>query len=358
VYSVRSVATRGVFILGFLGVVVGASLTLYAWRAPAIRSTAHFALLSRESLLLANNLLLIVACASVLLGTLYPLALEGLGGGKISVGPPYFNTVFVPPMLLLALLLGLGPLVSWRRGDRAQLLRRMRWLAAGGVVAAGLAAVLALGGAGLGVLIALFMAGWITASVVYNLFLRSAPGRRLASLANVPLGVWAMNLAHLGMAVFIAGVAVVSVYGEEHTIGLAPGESDDIAGYHFEFTSLKPVQGPNYEAMRGEFRIFRSGEHIGTVYPEKRRYEVQQSAMTEAGIQGNFSRDLFVALGEPLSNGAWSVRIQYKPMIRWIWLGALMMALGGLLAASDRRYRISARRSLARQANIEQGATP
>ncbi|MES1943962.1 cytochrome c-type biogenesis protein CcmF [Salinisphaera sp. PC39] len=352
--SVHSFATdpaRGVFILGFMAVVVGSSLMLYAWRAPTMRSTGTFSLLSRESLLLANNVLLVVACASVLLGTLYPLVLEALGLGKISVGPPYFNTVFVPPMLVLAGLIGLGPLARWRHMPARELARRVRTAFVVALAVAGAAVVLLTDGATLGLGVAIFMAAWIAATACQNLYGRIRTRRGLSGLRAIPQGFYAMNLAHVGMAVFIVGAAAVSIHGEEHTFGLAPGESATVAGYRFTFQDMRAVEGANYTAMRGYFTVSRDGRAVADLFPEKRRYAVRNSAMTEAAIDGGAFRDLFVALGEPLGDGAWSVRIQYKPMIRWIWAGALMMALGGLLAASDRRYRAAARATRARRSD-------
>ncbi|MDT0618802.1 heme lyase CcmF/NrfE family subunit [Salinisphaera sp. P385] len=345
VHSFASDPARGVFILGFLSVTVVGSLTLYAWRAPAIRNVGTFALLSRETLLMANNVLLMVACASVLIGTLYPLAMEALGLGRISVGPPYFNAVFVPLMLVLAGLIGLGPLTSWRRMTPTNLAHRIRWALLVSLTATGVLIAVYWNGTTLGMAVGMFMACWIITTVAVNIRSRLQLRGGLRGLAAISPSVYAMNLAHLGMAVFIIGAGAVETYGIERTVRLGPGDSATVAGYRFTFQDVRDVQGPNYTGTQGYFTVTQGGGPVADLLPEKRNYPVRRSSMTEPAIDAGLFRDLFVALGEPLDEGAWSVRLQYKPMIRWIWGGALMMALAGLLAVADRRYRVRIKQS-------------
>jgi len=362
--SVHAFATdpaRGVFILIFLCVVIGGSLSLYAWRGPGIRGGGQFTLVSRESALLLNNVLLVVAAATVLLGTLYPLALDALELGKISVGPPYFDTVFVPLMLPLVFLLGFGPLLRWKTASLGETAKRM-WPHFTAAVVVGLLVLIATVGlptvmVSVGVVLAL----WVTFGVFENLRARIANKNNLwTGLASVPLAFWGMTVAHLGVAVFIVGVTLVSAYGVEKDIRLAPGETHELGGYTFRFMGTRKVQGPNYLADQGLIVVTRaSGGKPLELAPQKRIYRVQQNPMTEAAIDPGITRDLYVALGEPVADGAWSVRLYYKPFVRWIWIGALIMGIGGLLAASDRRYRITARKRAAALAQGEMaGARP
>ena len=334
--SVHAFATdpaRGVFVLAFLGLVVGTALALYAWRAGQIAGGDHFALCSRETLLLANNVLLTTAAATVLLGTLYPLLMEGLGLGQISVGRPYFDRIFVPLMVPLALLLGAGMLARWKRDTPVRIARLLAVALAAALAGALTAAVLANSiaaalGAGLAI--------WIVCSTVRTLAQRV---RRPRDLLRLPRGWAGMSLAHLGFAVSLAGICFVSVLEAERIERLAPGDSVTVAGYEFRFKGVRDVTGPNYRALRGEIDVFRNGQRMAQLTPEKRTYLSQNQPMTEAAIDPGFTRDLYVALGEPLGDGAWSVRLHYKPFVRWIWFGAVLMALGGICAASDRRYR-------------------
>jgi len=339
---------RGLFILGFLGAVVGSSLLLYAWRAPSIRSIGSFELNSRETLLLINNVLLLAACAAVLLGTLYPLAMDALGIGKISVGPPYFNTVFAPLMLPLALLIGLGPLTSWKRSDGRRLWERLRGVVALALFIALVVLVLWIGIShwllGLTVFLALWIAGCVGVAIWSRLRLH---GGWRSGWTALPRGFYGMHLAHLGVAVFMLGVGVTSTFDVQRDVRLAPGESVQIAGYDFRFEGLRQVEGPNYNATEADIRVFRDDREVALMHPQKRVYRVRRQAMSQVAIDPGFTRDILVALGEPLDASAWSVRIHYKPMVRWIWLGAAIMALGGLLALSDRRYRRSVRESAA-----------
>ncbi|WP_126454782.1 heme lyase CcmF/NrfE family subunit [Sulfuriflexus mobilis] len=348
--SVHAFATdpkRGVFILLFLGVVVGGSLALYAWRAPQIRSTAHFELVSRETGLLLNNVLLVVVAASILLGTLYPLVIDALGIGKISVGPPYFNSVFVPLTIPLALLVGVGALARWKQDSLKSLLWRLRYVFGASLIIGVLFPLLFMSHVLWQAMLGMVLAAWVSLSTLYGLVDRVAnkphPWRALRS---VPRGFYGMSLAHLGIAVFTVGVTLTSLYSDEQDVRLAPGEGYELGGYRFQFDGVKRVNGPNYLANEGQLSVTRNGEQVAVLTPQKRFYGTSTNPMTEAAIDAGLTRDLFVALGEPLGKeGAWSVRLYHKPYIRWIWLGAVFMSLGGLLAATDRRYRLAARRS-------------
>ncbi len=353
--SVHAFATdpkRGIFILCFLAVVIGGSLTLYAWRANRVAPGGRFELLSRESMLLANSVLLLVACGAVMLGTLYPLFLDALGLGKISVGPPYFESVFMPLMAPAILLAGVGPLVAWRKGDAAQLMRRLRWVAIVALVGA-LFVPLAFGRWAALTSAGLLLGFWILAGTLAAMIVRY---RSKTSLTRAFLG---MLFAHAGVGVFVIGITLVKSYETERDLRMAPGDTTTLGGYSFRFEGVREVPGPNYAAARGTVTVTRDGETIARLAPEKRIYRVQQNPMTEAAINGGISRDIYVSLGESVGDGAWTVRVHIKPFIRWIWFGCLMMAFGGLLAASDRRYRAARRRedATAPDATLVRGST-
>ena len=338
--SVHAFATdpqRGVFILAFLGVVVGGALTLYAARAGRIRDGGAFEYLSRETLLLVNNVLLVVVAAAITLGTLFPLAYQALGWGTLSIGPPWFNLMFVPFMLLLALLAGIGPHTRWRSDALGPLARRLR-PALVATLLLGLLMLFLLSARTLGVGLALVIAAWVAAATLLNLWRRLRAGSRLA-LHRLPRGFLGMTLAHLGVAAFIVGATLTSAVSIERDLRLAPGESHDLAGYRFELLDVHEIPGPNYDARRALIDVRRNGERVALLAPEKRIYRSGGQTMTEAAVDAGATRDLFVALGEPLGGGAWAMRIHHKPFIRWIWGGAALMALGGLLAITDRRYR-------------------
>jgi cytochrome c-type biogenesis protein CcmF len=350
--SVHAFATdprRGLFILAFLVIVIGASLLLYAWRAPSVGLGQRFALFSKESMLLVNNMLLVVACGAVLLGTLYPLFLDALGLGKISVGPPYFDTVFTLMMAPLLLLMGVGPLMRWKQDEPGPLARRLRWALVGAIVAA-LTAGWAMGRISPATTGGLFLAFWIVAAILVDLAERLRPrhgmgGTVIGRARLLPRAMVGMMVAHLGVAMFAFGVAMVKTYETERDVKMGPDASTEIAGYHFRMLSLRDVQGPNYTAARGEIEVSRGNKVIATLSPEKRIYRVQSNPMTEADVDSNLLRDLYVSMGEQLPNGDWIVRVQHKPFIAFIWVGCLVMMLGGGLAASDRRYRARSTRS-------------
>ncbi len=340
VHAFASDPARGVFILIFLCVVVGSSLLIYSWRASQIRSHVHFDLLSRETGLLLNNVFLVVSAASILLGTLYPLIVDALGMGKISVGPPYFNSVFIPLMAPLAILLGIGPLLRWKRDTFSRILPKVWLIALISLVVGLLFPMLVMDFYDIAAAFGMVLAVWVLGMTLKSL-LDQSRGR---SLATVSRSFWGMALGHIGIAVFIVGITLTSIYSTEKDLQVTPGESYQLAGFNFTFEGVKEIAGKNYRASNGKLTVSKDGRHIATMEPEKRVYLVQKMPMTEAAIDAGLFRDLFVALGEPLGNkGAWSVRIYHKPFIRWIWLGALIMALGGLVSATDPRYRKLAR---------------
>ena len=345
VHAFATDPTRGVFILFFLVVVIGGSLALYAWRAPSIRSSTTFELFSRETALLVNNVILVVVAASVLLGTLYPLLLDALGVGKISVGPPYFESVFVPLTIPLALLMGIGALMRWKKERPERLIKALSLLFVISIVFGSLLPLL-FSRYEFGAALGLMLATWITLTTLQGVRLRLVnKGYSLKSFMSVSRSFYGMSLAHIGVAVFIVGITLTSIYSEEKDVRMIPGEQFVLNGYNFEFKGVKPVPGPNYLAQKGHLTVSKDNQLVATMYPEKRVYRVQRSPMTEAAIDAGISRDLFIALGEPRGeDGAWSVRLYVKPFIRWIWLGTIIMALGGLLAASDRRYRLAAKK--------------
>ncbi|HZR68703.1 MAG TPA: heme lyase CcmF/NrfE family subunit [Burkholderiales bacterium] len=348
--SVHAFATdpaRGIFILALLVVVIGGSLLLYVWRAPKIGLGGGFETVSRESFLLLNNVMLAAAAGSVLLGTLYPLALDAMGLGKISVGPPYFETVFVPLMAPALFLMGIGPLARWKKAELPELAKRLRWAFGASVVAA-LLLPLALGRWSALVALGLALAAWIAATSVLQLWQRTAHAAGTqaawARLKSTPRAHYGMLLAHLGVAVFVVGVTLVKGYESEQDVRMEPGDTATVGGYLFRFDGARETQGPNYIAARAAIRVERDGQPVTTLYPEKRLYTVQNMPMTEAAIHPGLTRDLYVSLGDQVGATGWIVRAQVKPFVDWIWSGCLLMALGGLIAASDRRYRLAARK--------------
>jgi len=349
--SVHAFATdpkRGIFILGFLVIVIGLSLTLFAWRAPKVGLGGRFALISRESLLLVNNVLLTVACGSVMLGTLYPLFLDALGLGKISVGPPYFDSVFMPLMAPVIVLMAVGPYARWKDADPAEIARQLRVPFVAALVAAMLVPVV-MGGWSALASFGFLMAFWLAFSCINHVVLRirasSVEGSVFARLRSLPLAYWGMQLAHCGIAVFVIGVTMVKTYESSKDVKMQAGSSTEIGGYTFTFMQIGEIKGPNYIAARAVVAVSRDGVPVKTMFPEKRIYTVQQMPMTEAAIDYGLTRDLYVALGEAIDDTTWIVRVHHKPFVNWIWLGCLLMAFGGGLAAADRRYRVGAKRA-------------
>ena len=336
--SVHAFATdpaRGVFILIFLCLVVGGSLALYAWRSETVSSTGSFKWFSRETALLLNNVILVTLAVAVFVGTLYPLVLDAFGLGKISVGRPYFDNMFALISAPLLLLMGFGPFMRWKSDDPTRVRKSLSVvfavsLALGMVLPFMIDGALKVG-AGLGLAAAL----WIGITTLQSYI------KRFRSASKIPLAFTGMTMAHLGVAMFVAGVTMVMTYEQEKDLRMEPGSVYEMAGYEFKFLGTHKVQGPNYTADEGRIEVWRDGELIKELNPQKRVYNDQNNPMTESSIQINLMRDLYSALGEPLGGGAWSMRLYHKPMIRWIWLGSLFMTIGGVLAVSDKRYRRS-----------------
>jgi len=345
--SVHAFATdpkRGVFILAFLAIVVGGSLALFAMRAPKVGLGGRIGLVSREAALLGNNVLLMAAMSSVLLGTLYPLFLDALGLGKISVGPPYFDSVFAPLMTPVVFLMGVGPLARWKEASLPELAVRLRWAAAVSLVSA-VAVPLIAGEWSALKSFGYLLAFWIFTSSAVSVWDRVGRGAGgvWARLRQQPRAFWGMVLAHVGVGVFIVGVTTVKGYEVERDVRMDIGDTISVGGYTFRFQGATQRTGPNYRASRGSVEVSRDGKIIEVLHPEKRVYNTQQMPMTEAAIDTGPFGDIYVSLGEPVANGAWSVRVYYKPFVTWIWGGCLFMAFGGLLALLDRRYRRLAR---------------
>lgn len=357
--SVHAFATdprRGVFILGFLVLVIGTSLLLYAWRAPRVGLGQRFGLWSREAAMLSNNVLLMVAVAAVLLGTLYPLILDALQLGKISVGAPYFETVLLPLLLALCFLLGAGPALRWKQGWVPSLMTRLVWAFGVAVGAALLTGWLA-GRISLTATLGLWMAWWIAVSVALEAWHTVRPAavstereRHGSAWRPMRRATVGMLAAHLGVAVFALGVSMVKTYEAELDAPMAVGDSVELGGHRFTLVALQTIEGPNYSALQAQVavrpvsdsRAHEAALPTTVLTPEKRVYRVQRLPMTEASIDRGITRDLYVAMGEPLPDGRWLMRVHHKPFVNWIWGGCLIMAVGGLVAASDRRYRQSA----------------
>ncbi len=360
--SVHAFATdprRGLFILGFLAIVIGASLALYAWRAPKVGLGARFELVSRETFLLANNVLLLVATAAVMLGTLYPLLMDALGMGKISVGVPYFDAVFVPLMVPLIVLMAVGPLARWKQAELPDLAKRLRW-AAGAAVVAALLTEWMQGDITWMATLGLILAYWVVAGVVTDVWehLRPVGGTKLPlmhrarQLSRAYVG---MSLAHLGIAVFIFGVTMVKSFEIERDVKMGIGDTTEAGGFVYTFQGVRQVEGPNFDAVQGLVVVSRNGREVAQLKPEKRVYRVQQNPMTEAAIRSTLWGDQYVSLGQPVGDSAWVVRVYYKPFVTWIWGGCVLMSLGGVLAMADRRYRTA--RQAQRKAEAGTGAT-
>ena len=334
VHAFASDPKRGVFVLIFLAVVVGASLTLFAWRAPRVALGGRMELVSRESFLLANSVLLVVATAAVLLGTIYPLIIDALNLGKLSVGPPYFNAVFAPLLVPTVFLMIPGSVARWRDAHVREIAHKLRWTFAGAVALAVLLPFV-LGGWSVGAAFGLFLGCWVALGTAQQVLERlHKPGRIGASF-------WGQHIAHFGMAVLVIGITGVKCYEVERDVRMHIGDVVTIAPYTFRLNSLDEVRGPNYKAVRADVQVLRDDKIIEILQPEKRRYFSSAMAMTEAGIDSGFMRDLYVSLGEPLDDARteWSMRVYYKPFVPWLWGGVLLMVLGGVLAALDRRYR-------------------
>ena len=350
--SVHAFATdpaRGIFILIFLATVIGSALTLYAWRAASLSVAGELTFLSREGLLLFNNVFLVTAAGAVLLGTLYPLAIEALNDGKLSVGPPYFNAVFVPLTAPLVALVGLAASVPWRRANWRDTLRAIR--------------IPALGALAAGVLLPFFMqdrwswvavagsvlALWAMLTAWLELWRRIRARPHWAEgVASIPRAIWGMSLAHFGLGVFVLGVTQVTTFAAERDVRLAAGGTETLGRYEFTLSKVEQEHGPNYDADIGTVVVEQGGRVIAILHPEKRMYRAQRNVMTEAAVDHTLLRDVYVALGEPFPNGDWGLRLYYRPMMRLVWLGGLLAFIGGMLAITDRRYRLAQAAAAAR----------
>jgi cytochrome c-type biogenesis protein CcmF len=337
VHSFAADPQRGLYMLGFLLFVVGSSLTLYAWRGRALATDNQFTLASRESLLLMNNILLLVAMLTVLLGTLYPLIIDALHLGKISVGPPYFNLVFMPLMAPLFLLMAIAPLFQWRTSQISHLRSKIVIYL---ILVLTLAILLPLL---FGVKItlwffcALAIALWIILWTLHHGF----TWRRWLRPRRLALSQWAMVTAHLGIGVTVIGIICSTAYSQQRDVSMHQGDIAQVGPYQFKFLNITEHQGPNYRGLQSEVAVLRDDQVLRVLQPEQRFFPVANTAATKAAIDAGVFRDLYVALGSALPDGAWSFRIYYKPFIRWIWAGGILMMCGGLLAVADRRYRLT-----------------
>ncbi|MDX6289516.1 MAG: cytochrome c-type biosis protein CcmF [Blastocatellia bacterium] len=348
--SVHAFATdprRGIFILAFLTLVIGGSLALYAWRAKQVGLGSKFEVLSRESFLLTNNVLLIVAAGSVLLGTLYPLFVDALNLGKLSVGPPYFNSVFVPLMAPAAFLIGVGPIARWKQAKIPELAVRLRLAFVLSLVTA-VALPFVIGGWKWRASLGLLLFCWIVATSLQNVWtrLRSQSGQLglLSRIKAAPRSYYGMQLAHIGVAVFIAGVTVVTSYQTEKDVKMNIGDTVSVGGYEFRLNNLAQYQGPNFQAVRADMEVTKNGAPVAVMHPEKRAFTVSGNATSETAIDRSVWRDLYLSLGDEVPGGGWTVRVYHKPLVNWIWGGALLMALGGGFAVTDRRYALASRK--------------
>ncbi|QOQ67924.1 heme lyase CcmF/NrfE family subunit [Photobacterium damselae] len=340
VHAFASDPSRGMFILGFLVVVIGGSLLLYALRGAQIRSRGNYSLFSRENMLFANNILLVTGLLVVLIGTLLPLVHKQLGLGSVSIGEPFFNTLFTWLMVPFAFVLGIGPLVRWKRDNISKIKKPLIISAIASVIFAfGSIYLFASTVEPLAVL-GMWMAAWIVILHGFELYERATHRHSLVEgLGKLGRSHWAMVFGHIGLAVSIIGITLVSNYDLERDVRLAPGQSVNVKGYDFYFAGLRDADGPNYDGYVADFKISKNNIMVTTLHAEKRIYTVAGSMMTEAAIDSGITRDLYVAMGEKLGDGAWAVRIYYKPFVNWMWFGALLMAIGGVFAISDKRYR-------------------
>jgi len=314
---------------------------LYAIRAPALKSEFGFGSWSREVFLLANNLILVVASAAILLGTLYPMVYQALSDGDlISVGPPYFNTIFVPLMGVLVVLMGIGPVSRWKKTSATYLRQQLGKVAIAAVVIGVAIPVLLTMDVPLATIGTVILALWVVFALLKDLALKisNKPGV-IAGLKSLSVSYWGMQLAHFGFVMTMAGACLTSIYSIERSVLLQPGQGADLGRYTFVFEGTRPVQGPNYIADEATIQVIRDGVHLRNLYPQKRLYIASGTPTTQMGIDGRFMRDLFTTLGDPRENGAWSMTVYVKPFVRWIWIGTLFIAFGGILAVTDKRYR-------------------
>ncbi|MEE9451476.1 MAG: cytochrome c-type biogenesis CcmF C-terminal domain-containing protein, partial [Gammaproteobacteria bacterium] len=330
----------GLYMLIFLALIVGLSLTLYAFRGASVRARDPFNILSRETFLLLNNVILLTALVTVLLGTIYPLIIEALNLGKISVGPPYFNAVFVPLMAPLLFFMGIGPQSYWQAMPPALLLARLRTIFIICLSVAVLLPWIVADRFSAGVSLGLGLAIWIIMTSLNGYVRRvfAQPGNKWLALIRIPRAYYGMLVAHIGVGLCVIGITLTSHYSIERDIRLALGEQTTLGSYQFNFSNIRDTEGSNYQGVAAEFIVTKEDKIVAQLYPQKKYYTVAEQVMGEPGIKAGLWRDLYVALGEPLAENEWSLRLYYKPFVRWIWLGSLWIIAGGLLAMSDRRY--------------------
>ena len=348
VHAFASDPSRGFFILGILGLAVGGALLLFALRAPLMKSEFGFDLVSREIFLLVNNVILVVASASIFLGTLFPMVYQAVTGDLISIGPPYFNAIFVPLMIILVLFLGVGPLSRWKRTSTAYLIQQLSKVAMAGLVVGVVLPFIFLLEFSLAATLAVALGAWITLSIVKDISNKVSNKITIwQGLGSLSLSYYGMQAAHFGIAVMFVGVGLTSYFSSEKSVLLQPGQSTELDDYSFTFMQSTPVTGPNYIGDEAQIMVRRNDADIEVLYPQRRVYLASGTPSTEMAIDAGFLRDLFVTLGEEKESGAWSMTIYVKPFVRWIWLGAILMAFGGTLAAGDKRYRRLRQRRIA-----------
>ncbi|MDX1490462.1 MAG: heme lyase CcmF/NrfE family subunit [Pseudohongiellaceae bacterium] len=341
VHAFASDPTRGVYILGFLGFIIGGSLLLFALRAPLMKSEFGFSAISREVFLLANNIILVVASAAILLGTLYPMVYQAVTGGDLlSVGPPYFNTIFVPLMSILVIFLVMGSISRWKKTSVAHLRKQLTMVAALSVALGVLIPLAVTLEFSFGASIATALGLWVILGVLQDIRIKIANKASVAQgLKSLALSYWGMQIAHFGFAVILLGASLTSIYSSEKSVLLSAGETVSLGNYEFLFEGTEPIRGANYIGDRAGFQVFKDGSYLEDLHPEKRLYTASGSPSTEMGIDSGFWRDLFITLGERRDSGAWSMTVYIKPFVRWVWLGAILMALGAVVAVTDKRYR-------------------
>ena len=348
VHAFASDPSRGFFILGILGLAVGGALLLFALRAPLMKREFGFDLVSREIFLLVNNVILVVASASIFLGTLFPMVYQAVTGDLISIGPPYFNTIFVPLMIILVLFVGVGPLSRWKRTSTAYLIQQLSKVAMAGVVVGVVLPFIVLLEFSLAATLAVALGAWITLSIVKDISNKVSNKITIwQGLGSLSLSYYGMQAAHFGIAVMFVGVGLTSYFSSEKSVLLQPGQSTELDAYSFTFMQSTPVTGPNYIGDEAQIMVRRNDADIEVLYPQRRVYLASGTPSTEMAIDAGFLRDLFVTLGEEKESGAWSMTIYVKPFVRWVWLGAILMAFGGTLAAGDKRYRRLRQRRIA-----------
>lgn len=341
VHAFAADPARGMFVLGILTATIGASLLVFALRASHLNSESRYAWLSRESFLLVNNLLLMTATTVVLLGTLFPLVADALKLGKISVGPPYFNALFVPVTLVLLAFMGLGSLVNWKRHHAKDFIPLWKILVAS-VLLGVVFPLVYFGTVPIAVGVSMVLCLWVFLSISRDIYLKAKTAKQglIAGLLRLSRSYYGMQIAHLGLVITVIGVTLTSSYSVEKDVRLGMNDTVEVGAYQFQWLGVRQYQGANFESVQAKVAVLKNGELIEYLYPEKRVYVVQNRSMTEAAIDGRLLRDVYVAMGEPLDNNQWAVRVYYKPFVRWLWLGAIIMALGGGVAMTDKRYRV------------------